>query len=196
MDATSAPQDLTLLLRAWSGGDEAALAKIMPLVYSELMKMAQRYMRRQNPGHTLQTTALIHEAYLKLIAQKDPQWQNRTHFFAVAATAMRQILVDYARAKYAAKRRGEVILVPLDQAEIRCDEQAAMLVLLDEAMVKLTEIDKRKSQVVELKYFGGLTVGEIAEVLHVSPDTVARDWRLARTWLFRQLSSSGASDGT
>jgi RNA polymerase sigma factor (TIGR02999 family) len=160
----------------------------MPLVYEELRRIARRQMDRQNPGHTLQTTALIHEAYLRLVDQQNAQWQNRAHFFAVAATAMRQILVDYARARHAAKRGGAALAVSLDEAAVASDERAAELVALDDALEELAAVDRRKCQVVELRYFGGLSVEETAEVLKVSPETVARDWRLARTWLLRELS--------
>jgi len=185
---TTTPQEVSQLLRAWSDGDQTALDKLMPLVYEELRRMAKRHMDRQNPGHTLQTTALIHEAYLRLIDQKETRWQNRAHFFAVAARAMRSILVDYARARQAAKRGGEAIVVSLDEAAVASDERAAEMVALDDALEGLAAFDRRKCRVVELRYFGGLSVEETAEVLKVSPETVARDWRLARTWLLRELS--------
>jgi RNA polymerase sigma factor (TIGR02999 family) len=187
---TPAPQELSQLLRAWSDGDKTAFDKLMPLVYDELRKMAKRYMDRQQAGHTLQTTALIHEAYLRLVDQSEAQWQNRAHFFAVAATAMRHILVDHARARQAAKRGGEAQQLSLDKAAAVSVEQAAELVALDDALESLAAIDRRKSQVVEMRYFGGLTVEETAEALQVSPETVARDWRLARTWLLRELSQT------
>jgi len=185
---TTTPQEVSQLLRAWSDGDQTALDKLMPLVYEELRRMAKRHMDRQNPGHTLQTTALIHEAYLRLIDQKETRWQNRAHFFAVAARAMRSILVDYARARQAAKRGGEAVVVSLDEAAVASDERAAEMVALDDALEGLAAFDRRKCRVVELRYFGGLSVEETAEVLKVSPETVARDWRLARTWLLRELS--------
>jgi RNA polymerase sigma factor (TIGR02999 family) len=187
---TPEPQEVSELLRAWSNGDQDALDKLMPLVYDELRRMAKRHMDRQVPGHTLQTTALIHEAYLRLVDQKETRWQNRAHFFAVAARAMRHILVDYARARHAAKRGGEVRLAPLDEAAVVSVERTSELVALDDALESLAAVDQRKCQVVELRYFGGLSVEETAEVLKVSPETVARDWRLARTWLLRQLSNS------
>jgi RNA polymerase sigma factor (TIGR02999 family) len=190
---TPAPSEVSQLLRAWSEGDRAAFDKLMPLVYEELRQMAKRYMDRQQVGHTLQTTALIHEAYLRLVDQSEAQWQNRAHFFAVAATAMRHILVDHARARQAAKRGGAARAVTLDEAAAVSVEEAAELVALDDALESLAAFDQRKSRVVEMKYFGGLTVEETAEALQVSPETVARDWRLARTWLLRELSKTGAS---
>ncbi len=190
---TSASKDVSQLLREWSEGDQTALDSLMPLVYDELRRMARRHMDRQGQGHTLQTTALIHEAYLKLIDQKEARWQNRAHFFGVAAQAMRHILVDYARARHAAKRGGGAVLVSLDEALVASDERTAELIALDDALEALAVIDHRKCRVVELRYFGGLSVEETAEVLKVSPETVARDWRLARTWLLRELSkASGA----
>jgi RNA polymerase sigma factor (TIGR02999 family) len=159
----------------------------MPLVYEELRHIARRQMRRQRAGHTLQTTALIHEAYVRLVGESDVHWQNRAHFFGVAAKAMRHILVDHARSRHAAKRGGAAQRVTLDEAAV-ISAQPAELVALDDALRSLAGLDPRKGQVVELKYFGGLTVDEIAKVLRVSPETVARDWRLARAWLLRELS--------
>jgi RNA polymerase sigma factor (TIGR02999 family) len=165
----------------------------MPLVYEELRQIARRQMRRQRPGHTLQTTALIHEAYLRLAGEADVQWQNRAHFFGVAATAMRHILVDHARRRQAAKRGGAAQRVTLgDTAAVTADP--AELIALDDALQSLAALDQRKSRIVEFKYFGGLMVSEIAEVLRVSPETVARDWRLARAWLLQQLSRTPATD--
>jgi RNA polymerase sigma-70 factor, ECF subfamily len=192
----TAPQEVSQLLRAWSEGDRTAFDQLMPIVYQELRHMAGRYMDRQQAGHTLQTTALIHEVYLRLIdCRQEVPWQNRAHFFGVAATAMRHILVDYARTRQAAKRGGGVFQIPLDEAAIRGEERTADLVALDDALQALAQIAHRKSQVVELRYFGGLTVDETAEVLKVSPETVARDWRLARSWLLRELSQSATSSG-
>ena len=184
---TTAPQEISKLLRAWGDGDQTARDRLVPLVYDELRRMARRYMARQPTGHTLQTTALIHEAYLRLVDQKEVQWQNRAHFFGVAAKAMRSILVDYARTRQAVKRGGALRLVTLDEGAAVSAEMTAELVALDEALVSWAAFDQRKCQVVEMKYFGGLTVEEMAEVLQVSPETVARDWRLARTWLLREL---------
>jgi RNA polymerase sigma factor (TIGR02999 family) len=185
---TSAPSELSELLRAWSAGDDDAFDRLLPLVYAELRRLAHGYLKGQGAGHTLQTTALIHEAYLRLADQREAHWQNRAHFFGVAARAMRSILVDAARARQAVKRGGALALVSLDEAATVADERAAELVALDEALAALAAFDRRKSQVVELRYFGGLTVEETAQVLRVSPDTVARDWRLARTWLLSTLS--------
>lgn len=185
---TSAPHEVSQLLRAWGDGDETAVDRLMPLVYAELRRMARQYMGRQNPGHTLQTTALVHEAYLRLVDQKEVHWQNRAHFFGVAATAMRHVLIDYARGRRAAKRGGGARPVPLDEAAAVSAERSAELLALDDALQSLAAFDQRKSRVVELRYFGGLTVEEAAEVLNVSPETVALDWRLARTWLLRELS--------
>jgi RNA polymerase sigma factor (TIGR02999 family) len=165
----------------------------MPLVRDELRRLARHYMRRQRPGHTLQTTALINEAYLRLVDQKAP-WQNRAHFFGVAAQAMRHILVDYARARHAAKREAGEQVVSLEEAAGVSREPTAELVALDDALQSLAEVDPRKSQVVVLRYFGGLSVAETAEVLRVSPETVTRDWRLAKTWLLRELSKTTTSD--
>jgi len=182
-----APQEVTQLLIAWSNGDQSALDKLMPLVYDELRQMARQYMSHQAPGHTLQTTALIHEAFIRLVDQKEKRFENRAHFFAVAAQAMRHILVDYARARSRAKRGGEVRVVSLEEAAIASEERAAELVALDDALDALDAFDPRKSRVVEMRYFGGLSVEETASVLKVSPDTVMRDWRLAKTWLLREL---------
>ena len=191
---TPSPHEVSQLLRAWGNGDAGAFDRLVSLVYDELRRMARRHMARQSPDHTLQTTALIHEAYLKLVDLKDVRWQDRAHFFAVAATAMRHILVDYARSRHAAKRGGRLEIVSLDEAATICEERAAEVVALDDALKGLAAFDSRKSQVVELRYFGGLSVGDTAEVLRVSPETVARDWRLARTWLLRELSRSAASE--
>ncbi len=186
--------EVTQLLKEWSNGDQAALDKLMPLVYGELRLMARRYMARQNPGHTLQTTALINEAYLKLVGQEEKHWQNRAHFFGVAAQAMRHILVDYARSRQYAKRGGGEQAVSLDEALTVSSERAAELVALDDALEQLAKVDPRKCRVVELRFFGGLSVEETAEVLKVSEVTVMRDWSMAKAWLHRELSRSPASD--
>jgi len=185
---TPSPQEVTQLLWDWSQGDQAALDKLMPLVYAELKVMAKRYMSREGPAHTLQTTALINEAYLRLVDQPEKRWQNRAHFFGVAAQVMRHILVDYARARHNLKRGGEAQAISLDEAAAVSQEGAAELVALDEALTALAALDRRQAQVVELRYFGGLSVEETAEVLGVSGDTVRRDWRLAKMWLLRELS--------
>lgn len=180
--------EVTRLLVDWGQGNQAALEKLIPLVYGELRQIARRYMARQNPGHTLQTTALINEAFIKLVGQEEKAWQNRSHFFGVAAQAMRHILVDYARARHTAKRGGETRAVSLEEAAIVSDERAAEMVALDEALAELARLSPRQSQVVELRYFGGLSVTETAEVLQVSSDTVTRDWNQAKAWLYRRMS--------
>lgn len=181
--------EVTRLLEAWSDGKQEALEELLPLVYVELRKMARRYMNNQSSGHTLQTTALIHEAYLKLVHQNNKRWQNRSHFFAVAAKAMRHILVDHSRTRQRIKRGGDTKLISLDQVAEISSGRAAQIVALDEALNQLEKLEERKSQVVELRYFAGLSVEETAEVLRVSTKTVERDWRFARTWLLRELSN-------
>jgi RNA polymerase sigma factor (TIGR02999 family) len=180
--------DVTQLLIEWSNGDRAALDKLMPLVHGELRQMAKRHMARQRGGHTLQTTALINEAFLKLVGQQEKHWQNRSHFFGVAARAMRCILVDYARSKQYAKRGAGARQVSLDEALTVSEERAAELVALDDALEELAKVDPRKCRVVELRYFGGLSVEETAEALKVSAVTVMRDWSMAKAWLHRELS--------
>ena len=184
---TPSPPEITRLLQDWGQGDQAAFDQLLPLVYDELRRMAKRYMAREQPGHTLQTTALIHEAYLKLADQKEKRWENRAHFYAVAAQAMRHILVDYARSRHRAKRGGEAVFTSLDEVPLVSPERSAEVVALDEALTALAAIDQRKSRVVELRFFGGLTEEETAEVLKVSPITVKRDWRSAKLWLLREL---------
>ena len=179
---------ITQLLAAWSEGDQTALNAMMPLVYGELHRMARRFMARQNPGHTLQPTALINEAFIKLVGNENKEWKNRAHFFGVAAQAMRHILVDYARSRNYAKRGAGAQRVELDQAVAVTDEASGDIVALDDALNELSKVDRRKSQVVELRYFGGLTVEETAEVLKVSTITVIRDWSLAKAWLYRELA--------
>ena len=184
-----ASHQISGLLADWSGGDERALERLMPLVYEELRRMARRFLRRQPAGHTFQTTELIHEAYLKIAKQEARGWQNRAHFFGVAASAMRHILVDYARSKESKKRGGWQARVTLEENLIgAAANDSEQIVRLDEALKNLAALDERKSRVVELKYFGGLTGEEIAEVLKISPETVKRDWRFARTWLLRELT--------
>jgi RNA polymerase sigma factor (TIGR02999 family) len=182
---------ISQLLQRWSQGDRGALDELTPLVYDELRRMAHRYIAQQSPGHTLQTTALIHEAYLRLVGQPEKHWENRSHFFGVAAQAMRHILVDYARARCRDKRGGGARTVSLDEALTLGPEYGRELVALDEALTELAKLDARKSQVVELRFFGGLTETEIAAVLKVSQRTVSGDWRLARAWLLRQLDQGG-----
>ena len=183
------PQQVTQLLVAWGGGDQAARDELMPLVYEELRRLAHKCMRRERPAHTLQTSALLNEAYVRLVDQKNIQWQDRAHFFGIAARLMRQVLVDYARTRNYAKRGGDQCRVSLDEAMIVTRERAAEVVALDEALKTLAEIDPRQSQIVELRFFGGLSIDETAEVLAVSPGTVMRDWTLAKAWLRRALTS-------
>jgi RNA polymerase sigma-70 factor, ECF subfamily len=182
--------DITLLLADWGNGDAQALEDLMPLVYDELRRMARSYMRRQPVGHTFQTTELIHEAYIKLAGRDERHWQNRAHFFGVAATAMRHILVDYARSKSSQKRGGWQDQVTLSDEKVSSGAPTKDIIALDDALKILATLDERKSRVVELKYFGGLINEEIAEVLKISTDTVKRDWRFARTWLLRELMAA------
>lgn len=181
-----AQEDVSALLIAWNDGDKTALDKLIPLVYVELRKLAHRHMRRERSGHLLQTTALISEAYLRLVDQKRAHWQNRAQFFGVASQLVRRILVDEARKEKSAKRGGTLKL-PLTEAVQNLEERDKELIALDLALSSLAEIDSRKSQIVELKYFGGLTVEEIAEFLKISPATVLRDWSMAKAWLYREL---------
>ena len=188
--AKRGPGELTQLLIAWSQGDARALEQLTPLVYAELRKIAHRYMNRERAGHTLQTTAVVHEAFLRLLGNPQENWQNRAHFYAIAAQMMRRILVDYARANLRAKRGGETIRVALEDIDAPVTEPALDpdLIALDAALEKLAEIDPRRGRVVELRFFGGLSVEETAHVLQVAPDTVVRDWRVAKAWLFRYLN--------
>ena len=179
--------EVTGLLRAWRAGDESALDKLTPLVYAELRRLARSYMNREQPGHILQTTALVHEAYTRLIDTPHVDWQDRNHFFAVCSTLMRRVLVDHARSRGFQKRGGGLKLVPLEEAREAGHSGELDLFALDEALTHLAAFDSRKSQVVELRFFGGLTVDETADVLHTSPDTVIRDWKLAKAWLMREL---------
>ena len=177
------PEDVTQLLIKWSKGDNAALDELMPVIQSELRRMAQRYMARERPGHTLQTTALINEAYLRLVDQQSVDWRDRAHFFAVAAQIMRHILIDHARKYHSDKRGAGAKKIALDDVNVANQERAAELVALDEALVSLAALDPRQSQIVELRFFGGLTVEETAEVLKLAPITVMREWRVAKAWL-------------
>jgi len=192
MDLPSS-HDVTLLLKAWSTGDEEALAKLTPLVYRQLREIARRYMAGERDGHVLQTTALVHEAYVRLVDCGRVNWQDRAHFFAVSAQLMRRILIDFARSRDYLKRGGAAPHISLEEAPSVCDEPDVNLLALDDALQALAAIDERKSKVVELKFFGGLNVEETAEVLHVSSDTVMRDWKLAKIWLFRELSRERSS---
>ena len=185
------PQEVTRLLADWSQGNKAALDQLTPLVYEELRRLAHHYMSRERSGHTLQTTALVNEAYLRLADQTDPHWQNRAHFFAVAAQVMRHILVNYAKSRQAEKRGGGARRVELEEAATVSAGQAAEIIELNEALERLAALDSRKTQVVELKYFGGLSYEEIAEVLKVSTVTVRRDWDFAKAWLHNELTGQG-----
>lgn len=185
--AETSPQSITQLLLAWSNGDQAALEQLVPQVYQELRRQAEFYLRQERPGHLLQPTALVNEAYLRLIDCDNIQWQNRAQFFAVAAQLMRRILVDFARARDYAKRGGGLRQVSLADAAIAPHQKVADLVALDDALNTLAELDPRQSRVVELRFFGGLKLEEIAEVLKVSVGTVRRDWSLAQAWLFNEL---------
>lgn len=180
-------EQITARLVAWSNGEQAALDDVIRAVYGELRQIADRYLRQENPGHTLQPTALVHEAYLRLIDQTQVNWQNRAQFFGVAAQMMRRILVDHARGKHRDKRGGDAVKLPLDEAMNLSQGRAADLVALDEALQGLAALDARKSRVVELRFFGGLSVEETAEVLNVSPQTVLRDWKLAKAWLYQAI---------
>jgi len=182
------PQNVTQLLIAWNNGDKEALDKLVPIVYDELRRQAARYLRRERPGHTLQTTALIHEAYLRLIDQKSVQWQNRAQFFGIAAQMMRRILVDHARTKHRAKRGGSDIRVSLTDATSLTKDPDLDLVELDEALNRLGKIDPQQSKIVELRFFSGLNVDETAAALQISPATVKRDWKVAKAWLYREIS--------
>jgi RNA polymerase sigma factor (TIGR02999 family) len=191
MNAPSpSPQEVTQLLAHWSNGDDAALAELTPLIYEELRRLAHHFMDGQRSDHTLQTTALVNEAYLRLADQTNPSWQNRAHFFAVAARAMRQILVNYAESHRSQKRGGGALKVELDEAAIVSPQQAREIVDLHEALERLATLDSRKAEVVELKYFGGLNYDEMAEVLKISRITVRRDWEFAKAWLYTELHSA------
>jgi RNA polymerase sigma factor (TIGR02999 family) len=190
MDSPSRNQatpQITAQLIAWNNGDAAALDEVIRAVYQELRRMADRYLRQERPGHTLQPTALVHEAWLRLIDQTQVNWQNRAQFFGVAAQMMRRILVDHAKTKHREKRGGVAITLPLDAVMNLSQGRAADLVALDDALTSLAELDARKCRVVELRFFGGLSVEEIAEVLNVSPQTVLRDWKLAKAWLYQAI---------
>src|SRR6266699_1140631 len=181
--------EVTQLLLAWSDGDQAALDKLTPLVYEELRRMAHRYMNRERPGHTMQTTALVNEAYIRLVNRKNVHWENRAHFFAIAAQLMRTILVDHARSHAYQKRGGGSRNITLDEAMVVSQQRAAEVVALDEALKELAAIDPQQSRIVELRFFGGLTIEEIAEVLGLSPATIKREWSPAKAWLYHELAN-------
>lgn len=184
-------QQITQLLLDWRHGNKEALDELMPLVYEELRRLASHYMRGQKPGHTLQTTALVNEAYLRLVDSSRVQWQDRTHFFAISAQLMRRVLVDSARARNSLKRGGEMQKVTLDEGAAVLTEEKIDLIALDEALEKLAELSPRQARVVEMRYFGGLSENEIAEALDISTRTVKRDWSVARAWLFRRMKDEG-----
>jgi len=185
--------EITQLLAEWSDGNQAALDDLYPLVYDELHRLARRYMSRERKGHTLQTTALINEAYVRMVDQRNVRWANRSHFFAISAQIMRRILIDHARRQAYAKRGGGARQVSLEETATVVQGDLSEFLRLDEALKSLAEMDPRRSQVVELKYFGGLNNDEIAEVLKISKNTVIRDWNMARAWLHRQLTGSAAN---
>lgn len=189
MTASHSPEEMTQLLLNWGKGDKAALGQLIPLVEQELHRIAHQYMNREGPGHTLQTTALVNEAYLRLIDQKNVRWQNRAHFFAIAAQTMRRILIDHARAQARAKRGGKGHKISLSEVAVVSEGRARELVALDEALERLAARDPRRARVVELRFYGGLNTDEIAEVLGISANTVTRDWNMARAWLLRELSA-------
>ena len=187
MPSSASQQEVTQLLGDWRQGDEGALEKLIPLVQPELHRLAHHYMSRERAGHTLQTTALLNEAYLRLVDNTKPLWQNRTHFVAATAQLMRRIMVDHARERYALKRGGGARKVTLDEAALVTETRSEELLALDEALERLAVQDPRKSQIVELRYFGGLTAGEMAEFLDLSLRTVEREWNMAKAWLYRAL---------
>jgi RNA polymerase sigma factor (TIGR02999 family) len=186
--ATPQNNEVTQLLLQWSDGNKAALNELMPLVYRELRRLAERYMRRERPGHSLQASALVNEAYLRLVDYRKMRWQNRAHFFAVAAQAMRRILVDHARSRQYAKRGGGAQRIPLEEVGFLTERQATELVALDDALTALEAFDPRKCRIVELRHIAGLSIGESAEILGVSTATVERDWRSAKAWLRRAIT--------
>jgi RNA polymerase sigma-70 factor, ECF subfamily len=186
--------DITMLLHAWNGGDASALEKLTPVVYAELRRLARRCMVAERPDHTLQPTALVHEAFLRLMISKDVAWKNRAHFFALSARMMRRILVDLARSRRYGKRGGGKTPISLEEMTLVSPQKGPYLIALDEALMRLAQVDSRKSEVVELRFFGGLSVEETAEVLSVSRDTVLRDWKMARLWLLREIASTQSNE--
>jgi RNA polymerase sigma factor (TIGR02999 family) len=190
---TPPPQQVTQLLNDWSSGDQAARDRLMPLVYDELHRLAHQHMKRESKGHTLQTSALVNEAFLKLVDQKNVRWQNRAHFFGIAAQLMRRILVDHARSRQTAKRGGGVQAISFDDALYVSDERSAEVVAVHEALEQLSQFDSRKGQVVELRFFGGLSIEETAAALGVSTGTVKREWTMARAWLRRAVAGESLS---
>lgn len=193
--STPQPNDITQMLSSWRQGDETAAARLMPLVYDELRKLAGRYMRRERASHTLQATAVVHEAYLRMVGQSDPQWENRTHFFAMAAQVMRHLLVDHARSRNFRKRGGGLRKVSLDQALEVGSDPPENLLELDDALTRLAALDPRKARIVELRFFGGMSVEEVASLLDLSTATIVNETRAARAWLFADLSDSARPAG-
>lgn len=185
---TARPKNVTQLLNDWNEGDKTVLDQLIPIVYEELRRQASKYLRRERVGHTLQTTALIHEAYLRLVDQKTVQWQNRAQFFGIAAQLMRRILVDHARTKHRAKRGGSDVRISLNEAMVVMNESQLDLLEIDEALDRLAAIDEQQSRIVELRFFSGLSVEETATALGISPATVKRDWSVAKAWLHREIS--------
>ena len=188
---TVATSELTVLLKDWKQGDATALERLTPLIYDELRRIAHRYAQRERNGHTLQTTALVNEAYLRLAGSEKPDWQDRSHFFAVTAQVMRHILIDHARRRHYVKHGGALQQVPLEEALLMADERASELLTLDEALEDLNRLDSRKTKVVELRYFGGLSLEETAHALGISVMTVRRDWRAAKAWLYKRIKDEG-----
>jgi len=191
---TTSPQDVTQLLADWSKGDKSALDKLLPLVHAELRRIAQRQMSQERPGHTLQATALVNEAYVKLAGRDGFEWHDRAHFFAVCAQVMRHILIDHARGHARDKRGGGAIQVSLGEVAVMGSEPGGDFVALDDALRELESVDPQKGKIVELRYFGGLTIEETAEVLDISPRTVRREWRRAKAWLFRMISEGNGDE--
>ena len=182
--------EVTQILHDWSGGDRAAPERLMPLVYDELRRLARAFLSRERGGHTLQPTALVHEAYVRLVDQTRVNWQNRAHFYGVASSMMRRVLIDHARARVTGKRGGAAVRLSLEDVQLPVEQRAASFLALDEALSRLAQLDERKGRVVEMRFFGGMTDEEIAEVLGVTTRTVLRDWKKARLWLYRELSES------
>jgi RNA polymerase sigma factor (TIGR02999 family) len=195
MGPASPSPDVTRLLVSWSKGDESALEQLMPLVYGELRRLASAYLRRERPNHTLQSTALVHEAFMRLVNQQDVAWKNRAHFYAIAAQMIRRILVDYARSQHAEKRGSGAVKLALDEAmDVPQQKGELDLLGLNGALDKLTELDPRQSRIVELRFFAGLSIEETAEVMQLSPATIKREWTSARAWLFREMTRTTAYD--
>jgi RNA polymerase sigma factor (TIGR02999 family) len=190
--ASEPTHDVTVLLEKWSGGDQKALDELMPLVYGELRRLAASHFRREKPGHTLQSTAVVHEAFMRLVNQRDVRWQNRAHFYGIAAQMIRRILLDYARSRQAGKRGAGAVKLQLDDALGVPEQKSLDILALNDALDRLSEMDERQSRIVELRYFSGLSIEETGEVMQLSPATIKREWNSARAWLFREMSRSAA----